>query len=636
VLRILWAGPRQWQAARPRREAGVYRRLPLSSAGMGERPDWTLRFTHPTIEQVAWPATRADRVAAVTTEDGSVQAWAWDLGSDERRRVSRGGVGAEEVHITPDGDDVVWWLDEVGDERGRWIASPFDGGDARPLLPGFHDGWAMGLSLVRGGAAAGFATDDDYRVVVAIGDEPARELYRSAEPAGVGSEWPQGGGGLSPDAALICVHHSEHGDIDHQALRVLDARSGERAGDQVDEGRKMEAIAWSPARGARQLVFTQERTGIERPGVWDLDARERVDLPMDGVDGPVIPLGWTPDGDRILAHHDPGRGTQRLLTVDPASGGSAEVASVEGTIHQAGYRSDARLWLRVDSTVSPAAVVSPEGDQLLQLGMGSPPAGTRSRWRSWPSGDDTIHGFVTTPAGSGPFPTIASIHGGPDWHHSDLWDPGLQAFVDEGFAVLQVNYRGSTGRGKDFRERLKGNIGFPESEDIVAGIDDLVDAGIADPAALFLEGWSWGGYLTTLLAGRYPERWRAGCAGIPVGDYVAAHYESAPTLRAWDDATMGGSPMELPELYRERNPMTYVDDVRAPLLLIAGEHDSRCPLGQVMVYAHALKVRGREVDVHLYPGGHHALDVEEQIAHARITIEFFRRHLAEPASVQAS
>ena len=208
--------------------------------------------------------------------------------------------------------------------------------------------------------------------------------------------------------------------------------------------------------------------------------------------------------------------------------------------------------------------------------------------------------------------------------------------MDEGFAVLQVNYRGSTGRGKEFRERLKGNIGFPESEDVVAGIDDLVDAGIADPQALFLEGWSWGGYLTTLLAGRYPERWRAGCAGIPVGDYVAAHYESAPTLRAWDVATMGGSPMDLPELYRERNPMTYVDRVRALLLLIAGEHDSRCPLGQVMVYAHALKARDHEVDVHLYAGGHHALQIEEQIAHTRMTIDFFRRHLGGSGPAAAS
>ena len=594
---------------------------------MGTRPAWTQRFTHPTIEQVSWSPGSVDRLAAVTTEDGSTQAWAWDLRSGDRRRVSTGGVGAEEAHITPTGDGVVWWLDEIGDERGRWIVSPFDGGDPRPLLPGYHDEWMMGLSLVPGGVAAGYATDDDYRVYAAFGAEPPRELYRSAEPAGVGSEWPQGGGGLSPDGALVCIHHSEQGDIDHQALRILDTRSSERAGDQVDAGRRMEAIAWSPARGGRRLVFTQERTGIERPGVWDLDERARHDLSVDDVEGPVIPFGWTPDGARVLAHHDPGGGTQRLLTLDPDTGAAEEVASVEGTIHQAGYRSDGRLWLRTDSSVAPPAIVTAQGDTLLALEEEPPPAGTRSRWRSWRSGDETIHGFLTTPPGSGPFPTIASIHGGPEWHHSDLWDPALQAFVDEGFAVLQINYRGSTGRGKEFRERLKGNIGFPESEDVVAGIDDLVDAGIADPRALFLEGWSWGGYLTTLLAGRYPDRWRAGCAGIPVGDYVAAHYESAPTLRAWDVATMGGSPMELPELYRERNPMTYVDRVRAPLLLIAGERDSRCPLGQVMVYAHALKARDHEVDVHLYAGGHHALEVEAQIAHTQMTIDFFRRHL---------
>ena len=110
----------------------------------------------------------------------------------------------------------------------------------------------------------------------------------------MGSEWPQGGGGLSPDGALVCIHHSENGDIDRQALRVLDSRSGESAGDQVDPELRMEAVAWSPAAGARRLLFTQERSGIERPAIWDLDARERLDLELSDVTGPVIPLGWTP------------------------------------------------------------------------------------------------------------------------------------------------------------------------------------------------------------------------------------------------------------------------------------------------------------------------------------------------------
>ena len=243
------------------------------------------------------------------------------------------------------------------------------------------------------------------------------------------------------------------------------------------------------------------------------------------------------------------------------------------------------LWYRGDSSVEPPSVRDAAGATILELTADHPPPGTRSRWLTWsnPSGDQ-ITGFLTTPPGSGPFPTIASIHGGPEWHHTDLWDPGLQAFVDEGFAVLQVNYRGSTGRGKAFREELKGQHRVPGDRGHRGGRRSRRRAAAsADPDALFLEGWSWGGYLTTLIAGLHPDRWRAACAGIPVGDYVAAHYESAPTLRAWDIATMGGSPMDLPELYRERNPMTYVDRVQAPMLLIAGEHDSRCPLGQVMV-----------------------------------------------------
>ena len=158
--------------------------------------------------------------------------------------------------------------------------------------------------------------------------------------------------------------------------------------------------------------------------------------------------------------------------------------------------------------------------------------------------------------------------------------PGVR---DAGYAVLLVNYRGSTGRDAAFRERLRGDIGFPESEDILAGLDHVVAQGLVDPARVALEGWSWGGYLTLLNAGLHPDRWRAALGGIPVGDSVAAHYECAPALRAWDIATMGGSPMEVPELFRERNPLTYVDRVEAPVLLIAGEHDSRCPLGQVMV-----------------------------------------------------
>ena len=184
-----------------------------------------------------WAPGRPERAAVVSTESGSFQAWAWDLASGERRQVSAEGVGAEDVHLVPDGSGVVWWLDPVGDERGRWLVAPFESGEPRPLLPDVPDGWSTGLSLVDGAAAVGLATDDDYRIYVATGAGPARELYRHTSPAGVGRDYPVGGGGFSTDGALVCVRHSEHGDIERTALRVFDVASGEVVADLEDEGR---------------------------------------------------------------------------------------------------------------------------------------------------------------------------------------------------------------------------------------------------------------------------------------------------------------------------------------------------------------------------------------------------------------
>jgi dienelactone hydrolase len=588
-------------------------------------PAWKRRFTTPTISEVAWSVARPERLGVISTESGSSQAWAWDLGSGLRRRASFGGAGAEEVHVTPDGAGLVWWFDATGDERGRWMRTPFEGGEPDRLLDGVPDGWMSGIAIVAGTVAIGLSMDDDYRVIVARGDEPAVELYRHMEPAGVGREWPQGGGGLSADGSLLCIRHAEHGDISHQALRVFDTTSGAVVGDLEDPGRGLMPCVWSPTD--RKLALIHEGGGIERPAVWDLATGERRDFDLPELPGPVLPLDWFPDGQILLLHHEHA-GHHSLMRCDVSEGTTRTVADIAGTITRAAVRPDGDVWSLRQSSIEPPTVRNGAGDEVIGLGD-PPPAGQAFRAISWenPHGQ-TIHGFVVTPEGSGPFPTIVSVHGGPEWHHTDGWDPTTQAYVDSGFAVLLVNYRGSTGFGTAFREALKGNVGFPETEDVNAGLDHVIGLGLADPRNVFLEGWSWGGYIATLNAGLHPERWRAVMAGIPVGDYVAAHYECAPAIRADDIAKLGGSPMDLPELYRERNPITYVDQVTAPMLLIAGEHDSRCPLGQVMTYAHALRVRNHPVEVYLYGAGHHANDVAEQILHIELTVAFFRRHLS--------
>ena len=118
-----------------------------------------------------------------------------------------------------------------------------------------------------------------------------------------------------------------------------------------------------------------------------------------------------------------------------------------------------------------------------------------------------------------------------------------------------------------------------------------------------LAGWSWGGYVTLLGAGRHPDRWASLIAGVPVADYVAAYEDEAPMLQALDRALFGGSPAEVPALYAERNPLTYVDAVEAPLLILAGENDSRCPIRQVWNYVGRLRERGVEPRVYTYGDG---------------------------------
>jgi dienelactone hydrolase len=593
---------------------------------------WERRFTAPQIAQVRWAPGVPDRLGVVSTESGRSQAWTWDLGTGQRRQASADGVGAEEVHVTPDGGSVVWWLDPLGDERGRWMVTPFAGGEPRELLPGVPDGWMAGLSMVRGATAAGFSTDDDYVIYVAPEGGPAEVRYQHSRPAGVGLEWPQGPGGLSADGRLLCIRHAEDGDIAHMALRVLDVRSGTTVAELRDEGRSLGPAGWSPVAGDQRLIVIREVDGIERPWCWDMRALsvERIEIDVAGA---VFLEDWYPDASALLLRQDH-RARDTLLRFDLTERTTSVVVSPGGTVTQASIRPDGRLWYRTENGVQAPRLLSEAAEEVLRIpDAPRPPDGHPSEelWFDNPH-EDRIQGWLKRPDGPRPYPTIVAVHGGPEYHDTDLFDPREQAYVDHGFAVLSVNYRGSTGYGRAFREAIHGNIGFPESEDINAGVDHLVAEGVADPDRLFLEGWSWGGYLATLNAGLHPDRWRAVVAGIPVGDYVAAHYECAPPLREWDLATLGGSPMDLPELYRERNPMTYVDRVRAPMLLIAGEHDSRCPLGQVMTYAHALRARGREVEVHLYPGGHHANDVDEQIAQVRLAMAFFTRHLEASAT----
>ncbi|MDQ1603557.1 MAG: hypothetical protein QOE01_1402 [Actinomycetota bacterium] len=240
-----------------------------------------------------------------------------------------------------------------------------------------------------------------------------------------------------------------------------------------------------------------------------------------------------------------------------------------------------------------------------------------------------MHALLQLPEGaSRPCPTVVQVHGGPTWADRDEFAPMVAAWVDHGFAVVRVNYRGSLGYGTAWRDALEADIGHIELAGVAAVRDHLVAEGIADPARLVLAGGSWGGFLTLLGLGTQPDAWALGVAWVPVADYLAAYEDEAEPLKAYDRSLFGGSPDEVPERYLRASPFTYVEAVQAPVILIAGENDSRCPIRQIDNYLARLDALGRLHDVYRFEAGHGSLVVDEQIRQFAVGLAFVQKHLA--------
>jgi dipeptidyl aminopeptidase/acylaminoacyl peptidase len=524
----------------------------------------------------------------------------------------------------------VWFDDQTGDESGSWVTSPFEGGRIERLFDSSEPGWPAGIAVGRKVIAAGRSGRDGYTIEVSSdGDEP-RGLHHSTYSAWVGGSQLRGGynlGGLSPDERLLCIEHSERGDEVRPALRVLDVRTGDVVGEQWDgEGFGLLAAAWSPVPDDQRLLVRHELEDRERPAIWDLGDGTRSRLDVD-LPGDVVPLDWWPDASAVLLKHS-FEGRDQLYRLSLSDQRLSRLEHAGGWVDDARVRPDGDVWLEISSGgTAPRAISIARGD-VLPARDRAPDGVPFTPWRFQGRAAE-VHGFFATPPNErGPFPTVMYVHGGPTWLYADSFNPEAQAFVDHGFAVGMVNYRGSTGYGRTWRDSIIGDIGFPEEEDVVAGLEDLTARGIAMPGRAAIYGRSWGGFITLLSIGRRPDRWRAAVGGVPVGDYAAGYDELSPDLQAYDRYLLGGkTPHEVPELMAERSPIVYAERVRTPTLVLVGRNDSRCPYGQAMAWVHAVRAAGGDVEVYEYDSGHSSYDVDEVVRQTKLGVDFLTSHL---------
>jgi acetyl esterase/lipase len=582
---------------------------------MAHEADWRRRYRAAHTSLPFWAEDRPERLLYLSNQDGRFELYTWDLRQGCQRRLTDRPEGTLLGAIEPAGDRVWWFDDQRGSEHGIWRVQAFDGGQAEPAAPGLPPAYQSGLALGPGFAAVGTTGEQGSAVDLVEPGAPAVRLYEHTEYAAVA--------GVSRDGSRLAVEHAEHGDSRHLALRVF-GRDGESVADLWDgPGLGLSAGEWSPLPSDQRLIVTHERTGVRRPALWSPLEGQLFDLSLD-LPGEVG-ASWYPDAASLLLTHRHG-GRSELYRYGLRGGELEELSTPIGTIAAARVRPDGRIWMEHSSGASPTALL--DGDRPLAIATGEPPPGGVP-YRDLSAGQ--VHAFWVEPAGPPPHPTVFWVHGGPAAHDRDAFSPRVQAWVDHGFAVVLVNYRGSTGYGRAWRDALESNPGLTELEDIAAVRARLVAAGLADPQRLVLGGTSWGGYLTLLGLGRQPDAWSLGLAVVPVADYLAAFEDEMEPLKAFDRALFGGTPSEMPKHYIDRSPITYVERVRVPVLLVAGRNDPRCPIRQVENYVRRLRELGKPHELYEFEAGHSSLVVDEQIRQMDLQLEFANRYLDTPA-----
>lgn len=229
---------------------------------------------------------------------------------------------------------------------------------------------------------------------------------------------------------------------------------------------------------------------------------------------------------------------------------------------------------------------------------------------SFPGSDGAgVEGWILKPTiGEAAYPTILYVHGGPHTACGHVYSFDFQMLAGAGYAVLFINYRGSTGYGDEFSTKIIGDYGNLDYKDLMAGVAFAVEKGLADPDRLGCCGLSYGGYMSCWIVGQ-TGRFRAAVPENPVTNWVTIYgvSDAGPWLTPEE---LGGLPHEIPEVYQRCSPITYAHRCTTPTLLVQGEHDYRCPPEQSEQFYVVLKASGCVVEMLRFPNSPHGGAIE--------------------------
>ncbi len=405
---------------------------------------------------------------------------------------------------------------------------------------------------------------------------------------------------FSPDGKEVLVTSNAQGGYDNIGLLALATRKITWLSKEKWQIRGGE---FSP--DGKRLTFTADVDGDQDIYVRDLVTGKSASLPIaKGVNETSGGhSAFSADGSRLLYIHNGPTAPSDLWVYSIATGKSYQIThSLAGGVRSA-------------DMVEPFLVHYPSRD---------------GKW--------TISAFLYLPfnmARNGQNAAIVYIHGGPTSQSRNSFNRFVQFAVNQGYMVLAPNYRGSTGYGKEFEQANLFDMGGGDLQDVLAGVDWIKQTGHLDPKKIAVMGASYGGYLTMMSVTKAPEVWAAGVAIVPFVNWFTEIENEDPELRQSDLATMG-DPVKNKTLYEERSPINFIDQTKAPLLLLAGGNDPRCPKSETQQVVDAIKKKSGSIDFKVYENeGHGFARVENQINAYKRVADFLLAHVV-PADCSCS
>ncbi|MFD9907192.1 serine hydrolase [Streptomyces sp. NPDC059063] len=558
-----------------------------------------------------------------TRDDGPAQVWLLPLAGGEPEQVTTLPLGAGAPVWSPDGTALAFAAPVDG------AASPGEGESARarratqPVVATRLDYKADGPGLLR--------TVRTHLHILRVADREVRQVTHGDGHAGTPA-W-------SPDGTRLAFPAARDADADltfRSAVYVVDAapRRAEPVRVGPAEGQAA-AVTWTADGGALLVVgATGTATGHSRLLRVPLGGGAPTDLTgcldrnvMFGAPGyPGAPPRLTADGRRVLVCLRD-RGLTRLYVADVDGGVPRQVVGGDATqvsgVSAAG--GTVAVVLSTATSYAEIATVDPVSgtvDARTAHGRGGAEVFVREEREFTVSDGTVVHGWLLRdPGRSGPAPLLLDIHGGPHNAWNGAADPAHlyhQVLAARGWTVLLLNPRGSDGYGEEFFTAALGAWGLADSGDLTEPVDHLVTEGVADPRRLAVAGYSYGGYMTCYLTSRddtaQGPRFAAAVAGGVVSDLTSVAGTS-DCGHALGRIELGDTHWAARESYARQSPLTRVDQVRTPTLILQGGDDQRCPVGQAEQWFSALRARGVPSELVLYPGGAHLFPLDGRPSH---------------------